>query len=183
MRLIEQIVREARANMKLCNPFHRHIHGSFQVKGFTLIELVISLAILALIATMAMPMGEVIVQRNKEQELKHALREIRTSIDAYKQAYDDGHIVKKVEQIGYPPTLAILEDGVVDAKSPDEKKIHFIRRIPRDPFAAADIPAKDTWQLRSYNSSSTDPHSGDDVFDVYSQAQGNGLNGIPYRDW
>ena len=183
MRLIEQKVRKTRANMKLRNPSRSHIHSSIQVRGFTLIELVISLAILALIATMAMPMGEVIVQRNKEQELKHALREIRTSIDAYKQAYDDGHIVKKVEQTGYPPTLAILEDGVVDAKSPDEKKIYFIRRVPRDPFAAADIPAKATWQLRSYDSSATDPHSGDDVFDVYSQAQGNGLNGIPYRDW
>ena len=179
MQLIEQIVRENWDKMKLSSAFH----GSFQGRGFTLIELVISLAILALIATMAMPMGEVIVQRNKEQELKNALREIRTSIDAYKQAYDDGHIVKKVEQTGYPPTLAILEDGVVDAKSPDEKKIYFIRRVPRDPFAAADIPAKDTWQLRSYDSSATDPHSGDDVFDVYSQAQGNGLNGIPYRDW
>ena len=183
MQLIEQIVRENWDKMKLHSPFHNHVHGSFQVRGFTLIELVISLAILALIATMAMPMGEVIVQRNKEQELKHALREIRTSIDVYKQAYDDGHIVKKVEQTGYPPTLAILEDGVVDAKSPDEKKIYFIRRIPRDPFAATDLPAKDTWQLRSYDSTATDPHSGDDVFDVYSQAQGNGLNGISYRDW
>lgn len=101
--------------MKLRSPFY----GSFQVRGFTLIELVISLAILALIATMAMPMGEVIVQRNKEQDLKRALREIRTSIDAYKQAYDDGHIIKNVDETGYPPTLAVLEEGVVDAKSPD----------------------------------------------------------------
>ena len=155
----------------------------FYLKGFTLIELIISLVILALIATMAMPMGEVIVQRNKEQDLKHALREIRTSIDAYKQAYDDGHMIKKADETGYPPTLAVLEEGVVDAKSPDEKKLYFIRRIPRDPFAAADTPAKETWQLRSYDSSATDPHSGKDVFDVYSQAQGNGLNGIPYRDW
>ncbi len=169
--------------MKLRSPFYGSFHGHFQVRGFTLIELVISLAILALIATMAMPMGEVIVQRNKEQDLKHALREIRTSIDAYKQAYDDGHMIKKVDETGYPPTLAVLEDGVVDAKNPDEKKLYFIRRIPRDPFAAADIPAKESWQLRSYDSSATDPHSGKDVFDVYSQAQGNGLNGIPYRDW
>jgi general secretion pathway protein G len=154
-----------------------------KVNGFTLIELVVSLAILALIATMAMPMGEVIVQRNKEQELKHALRQIRTSIDAYKQAYDDGHMIKKVDETGYPPSLAVLEDGVVDAKSPEEKKMYFIRRIPRDPFAPNDVPAKETWQLRSYDSSASDPHSGDDVFDVYSQAQGNGLNGIPYKDW
>ena len=155
----------------------------YMAKGFTLIELVISLAILALIATMAMPMGEVIVQRNKEQELKHALREIRTSIDAYKQAYDDGHMLKKLDETGYPPTLAVLEDGVVDAKSAEENKLYFIRRIPRDPFAAADISAKETWQLRSYDSSATNPQSGKDVFDVISQAQGNGLNGIPYKDW
>jgi general secretion pathway protein G len=159
------------------------LHRPTLAKGFTLIELVISLAILALIATMAMPMGEVIVQRNKEQDLRHALRQIRTSIDAYKQAYDDGHMVKKVDETGYPPSLAVLEEGVVDAKSPEEKKMYFIRRIPRDPFAPTDIPAIETWQLRSYDSSATDPHSGDDVFDVYSQAQGNGLNGIPYKDW
>ena len=158
-------------------------HSAHKANGFTLIELVISLAILALIATMAMPMGEVIVQRNKEQALKHALREIRTSIDAYKQAYDDGHMVKKVDETGYPPTLAVLEDGVLDAKSPEEKKLYFIRRIPRDPFAAAELPAKETWQLRSYDSSATNPQSGKDVFDVISQAQGNGLNGIPYKDW
>lgn len=158
-------------------------YSAKQLKGFTLIELVISLAILALIATMALPMGEVIVQRNKEQDLKHALREIRTSIDAYKQAYDDGHMVKKVDETGYPPTLAVLQNGVVDAKSPEGKKLYFIRKIPRDPFAANDIPAIETWQLRSYDSSADNPHSGDDVFDVSSQAQGNGLNGIPYKDW
>ncbi len=158
-------------------------HSHLRVTGFTLIELVVSLLILALIATMAMPMGEVIVQRNKEQELRKALRQIRESIDDYKQAYDDGHILKKVDSTGYPPTLAVLQDGVVDAKNPEEKMMYFIRRIPRDPFAPTDIPAIDTWQLRSYDSSADSPHSGEDVFDVYSQAQGNGLNGIPYRDW
>ncbi len=96
-------------------------HSAGKVNGFTLIDLVISLAILDLIATMAMPMGEVTVQSNKEQALKHALREIRTSIDAYKQAYDDGHMIKKVDETGYPSTLAVLEDGVINAKSPDEK--------------------------------------------------------------
>ena len=159
------------------------LFGSFRLSGFTLIELVVSLAILALIATMALPMGEVIVQRNKEQDLRKALRQIRESIDAYKQSYDDGHILKKVDASGYPPTLAILQEGVEDAKSPEKKMIYFIRRIPRDPFAPIDIPAIDTWQLRSYDSSADNPHSGDDVFDVYSQAQGNGLNGIPYKDW
>jgi len=158
-------------------------NSSLSVGGFTLIELVVSLTILALIATMALPMGEVIVQRNKEQELRKALRQIRESIDAYKQSYDDGHMIRKADESGYPPSLAVLEEGVVDARSPEEKMIYFIRRVPRDPFAPENIPATETWQLRSYESSVDNPQEGDDVFDVYSRAQGNGLNGIPYRDW
>ncbi len=153
------------------------------IKGFTLIELVVSLAILALLATMALPMGEVVVQRNKEQDLRKALRQIRDGIDAYKQFYDDGHVLKTLEASGYPPSLAVLEEGVEDAKSPDKKTIYFLRRLPRDPFAPEDISAADTWGLRSYDSSAKSPHKGDDVFDVYSQSEGKGLNGIPYRDW
>lgn len=153
------------------------------VKGFTLIELVVSLAILAMLATMAFPMGEVIVQRNKEQELRKSLRQIREAIDAYKQFYDEGHILKKTDASGYPPSLEILEEGVVDAKSPQQKTVYFIRRIPRDPFAPTDIPAAQTWGLRSFASSAANPLKGDDVFDVYSEAPGDGLNGIPYREW
>jgi general secretion pathway protein G len=151
--------------------------------GFTLIELVVSLAILALLATMALPMGEVVVQRNKEQDLRKALRQIRDGIDAYKQFYDDGHVLKKLEATGYPPSLSVLEEGVEDVKSPDKKIVYFLRRVPRDPFAPSDIPAIDTWGLRSYASSAKSPLKGDDVFDVYSQAESNGLNGIPYREW
>jgi general secretion pathway protein G len=153
------------------------------IRGFTLIELVVSLAILAMLATMAYPMGEVIVQRNKEQDLRKALRQIRDGLDAYKQFYDEGHILKKIESSGYPPTLSVLEEGVQDSKSPTEKKVYFLRRVPRDPFAPEDISAIDSWGIRSYDSSIVNPHKGDDVFDVYSQAEGNGLNGTPYRDW
>jgi len=152
-------------------------------EGFTLIELVVSLAILALLATMALPMGEVVVQRNKEQDLRKALRQIRDGIDAYKQFYDEGHVIKKLEASGYPPSLSVLEEGVEDAKSPDKKIVYFLRRVPRDPFAPSDIPAVDTWGLRSFASSAKSPLKGDDVFDVYSQAESNGLNGIPYREW
>ncbi len=151
--------------------------------GFTLIELVVSLAILALLATMAAPMGEVVVQRNKEQELRKSLRQIRDAIDAYKQAYDDGRILKKVEATGYPPSLEVLEEGVPDSKSPQEKMIYFLRKLPRDPFASPDLPAKDTWGLRSYASSASSPQKGDDVFDVYSLSEKKGLNGVLYRDW
>jgi general secretion pathway protein G len=158
-------------------------NGRLNIRGFTLIELVVSLAILALLTTMALPMGEVIVQRNKEQDLRKALRQIRDGIDAYKQFYDDGHILKKIDATGYPPSLSALQEGVQDAKSPEEKIVYFLRRVPRDPFAPEDIPAVDTWGLRSYNSSIKSPQKGDDVYDVYSQSEGNGLNGIPYREW
>jgi general secretion pathway protein G len=160
-----------------------NVIGRLGARGFTLIELVVSLAILALITTMALPMGEVVIQRNKEQDLRKALRQIRDSIDTYKQFYDDGHVLKKVDASGYPPSLAILEEGVVDAKSPEEKKVYFLRRLPRDPFAPEDIPAAETWGLRSYQSSPKNPQKGDDVFDVYSQSEGSGLNGVPYQEW
>ena len=159
------------------------VNKRFGIKGFTLIELVVSLAILALITTMALPMGEVVIQRNKEQDLRKALRQIRDGIDAYKQFYDDGHVLKKVDASGYPPSLQVLEEGVIDAKSPEEKKVYFLRRVPRDPFAPEDVPAVDTWGLRSYQSSPKSPQKGDDVYDVYSQSEGTGLNGISYREW
>jgi general secretion pathway protein G len=151
--------------------------------GFTLIELVVSLAILALIATMAAPMGEVIVQRNKEQDLRKSLRQVRDAIDAYKQAYDEGHMLKQVDATGYPPTLQVLEEGVDDAKSPTPKKIYFLRRVPADPFAESGIPPAETWGLRSYASSAQNPSAGDDVYDIYSKSEAKGLNGVPYREW
>lgn len=152
--------------------------------GFTLIELVVTVAILALLSTLALPMAEVAAQRSKEQELHTALRQIREGIDAYKQAYDEGHILKKVDESGYPPTLDILVQGVKDALSPTEKKIFFLRRLPRDPFARdSNLAAPETWGKRSYASSAGDPQEGDDVFDVYSLASGTGLNNIPYREW
>jgi len=79
--------------------------------------------------------------------------------------------------------LAALTEGVADAKTPDARKIYFLRRIPRDPFAPPETPADDMWGLRSYASSSTEPKAGDDVFDVYSLNPGTGSNGAPYRDW
>lgn len=161
------------------------MNGETRVRraGFTLIELVVSLAILALIATMAAPMGKVVIQRNKEQDLRKSLRQIRDAIDAYKLAYDTGHILKKVDVTGYPPTLDVLEEGIEDAKSATPKKIYFLRRVPADPFAEPNIPPAETWGLRSYASSSHNPAKGEDVFDVYSKSEAKGLNGIPYREW
>ena len=156
---------------------------AYRRTGFTLIELVVSLAILALIATMAAPMGEVIVQRSKEQDLCKSLRQVRDAIDAYKQAYDEGHMLKQVEATGYPPGLQVLEDGVEDVKSPTPKRIYFLRRVPADPFAAPGTPPAETWGLRSYASSAQSPSQGDDVYDIYSKSEAKGLNGVPYREW
>jgi len=159
------------------NPRHRHA-------GFTLIELVITVAIVAILASAVLPMAEVAVQRSKEQELRSALRQIREAIDAYKQAVDEGRVPKALDESGYPKSLQVLVDGVEDAKSPRKTTIYFLRRLPRDPLARdSDAGAEATWGKRSYASPPDDPQEGDDVYDVYSQAKGAGLNGIPYREW
>lgn len=159
------------------------LHAS-RVRGFTLVELVVTVAIMAILATAALPLVEVTVQRSKEQELRAALREIRTAIDAYKQAVDDGRIVKAADASGYPKSLDVLVEGVDDAKSAKKARIYFLRRIPRDPMAHdGKSPALQTWGLRSYESSAEEPHEGDDVFDVYSLSDKLGLNGVSYREW
>jgi general secretion pathway protein G len=152
--------------------------------GFTLIELLVTVAIVALLASIAVPLAQVSVKRSHEQELRVALREIRGALDAYRQAVQDGRILNQQES-GYPPSLQVLVEGVPDAGSPDRKRrIYFLRRIPRDPFAAdANLSDAETWGKRSYASPPDDPQEGDDVFDVYSKAAGLGLSGIAYRDW
>jgi general secretion pathway protein G len=154
-----------------------------RIHGFSLIELIVTVAIVALLASIAMPMTETVVRRAKEQELKAALYRIRDAIDAYKRAFDAGQIEKVVDANGYPPSLETLVEGVRDVRSPTGAKLYFLSRIPRDPFADPALAPAQTWGLRSYASSADDPYPGDDVFDVYSTAAGNGLNGIPYREW
>jgi len=157
---------------------------SLAARGFTLIELVITVAIVALLASVALPVSELAVQRTKEQDLRRTLRQMREAIDAYKQASDEGRIKKSVGDSGYPKKLEELAEGVEDQKSPKKDKIYFLRRIPRDPLATdPTLSATSTWGKRSYSSPPDDPRDGDDVFDVFSLAQGKGINGQPYRDW
>jgi len=154
------------------------------VQGFTLIELVITAAIVALLASVALPVSELAVQRTKEQELRRTLLQIREAIDLYKQASDEGRIRKSVGDSGYPRKLEELAEGVDDQRSAKKERIYFLRRVPRDPFNAdPTLTAAATWGKRSYASPPEDPREGEDVFDVFSLVQGKGINGQPYRDW
>jgi general secretion pathway protein G len=154
------------------------------LRGFTLIELLVTVALVGILASMAVPMVEVEMRRQREQELRLALRNIRAALDAYKQAVDDGRIERNVEGSGYPPSLETLADGVADQHDPQGGVMRLLRRVPRDPlYPDAAVPAVQTWGLRSYASSHERPRAGKDVFDVYSLDPGIGLNGVPYRQW
>ncbi|MCC8400740.1 type II secretion system GspH family protein [Paraburkholderia sp. MMS20-SJTN17] len=174
-------------------------------RGFTLIELVVTLALVGILALAVVPFSQLIVQREKEQQLSVALREIRTALDAYKEASDVGLIDRAADASGYPPSLTVLVDGVKNAKDPKGGLLMFLRRVPRDPFFPGDpdTPPEDTWNVRAFgeppahadsggtdsetNSSSSDSSgpnvAGKDVFDVTSKSDRVGINGIPYRLW
>ena len=152
--------------------------------GFSFIELMAALAIMAALLLIAVPSARLASQRHREAELRAALTEIRGAIDKYKKATEQGKISLKVGESGYPPNLTVLVDGVVDAGNPRGQKLYFLRRLPADPFYAGAATAPEaTWGLRSCESPPDDPKAGDDVFDVFSQSAQTGLNGIPYSQW
>ena len=158
-----------------------------KLTGFTLIELIVTVTIVAILASVAMPMLKMTLQRSKENELRANLRQIREAIDAYKKASDEGRIKKNIEESGYPPNLEILVDGVVNEKDIKKNKLKFLRRIPLDPMSPVtsinNNELANNWGLRSYASEVESPQQGDDVFDVYSQSQQLGINGVPYARW
>jgi len=159
--------------------------GTRYQNGFTLVEVIVTVAIVGLLSMLTLPLAEMSYQHSKEQDLRLALREIREAVDSYKQAVDDGRIKLSAEKSGYPQSLQVLVDGAPDVKNPtSNNKIYFLRRIPRDPMATDPNKSnEETWGKRSYQSSADDPQEGDDIFDVYSLSAGTGLNGILYKDW
>ena len=160
----------------------RRGHSARCAVGFSLIELLVVLAVLGTLALMAMPLAELTVQRDREKDLKRALWEIRDAIDAYKRMGDAKEIAVSAGGSGYPPNLDALVNGVPTTKI-DQPTWYFLRRIPRDPFAPEDVPAEKTWGLRSFQSPADRPATGADVFDVYSLSDKVGLNGIALKDW
>lgn len=153
-------------------------------RGFTLIELMVTVAIIAVLATLTLPVLEVSRQRAREADLRHALRQIRAALDAYKAAADAGDIDTAPDASGYPPSLDILVQGAPFKNKERKGRLYLLRSLPRDPMEPrTEMPAAATWALRSYASEAADPQEGDDVYDVHSRSGKLGLNGAAYNTW
>jgi len=152
--------------------------------GFTMIELLVVMAILGILAAAVMPLGETMLVAQRERELRQSLWEIRNAIDEYKRAMSAGTMPPLIEASGYPPNLQALVDGVPDPRAQGQgRTLYFLRKVPRDPMADPRVPAAQTWRLRSYASSATDPRPGVDVYDVHSSSDATALDGSLYAKW
>ncbi len=155
--------------------------------GLTLVELVVTVTILAILASAIVPLSQMTARRTREIELKRNLRTIRVAIDDFKKAYDkaidDKKIVAVQNRSGYPESLKQLVEGYdFGGAYPDKKK--FLRRIPADPFNPPKPGADPEWGLRSYvDKPETSTWGGEDVYDVYSLHEGTAIDGTNYKDW
>jgi general secretion pathway protein G len=150
--------------------------------GYTFVELLVVAALVSILASAALPLAKVTVQRQREIELRRALREMRTAIDHYKDAADGGMIANtelKLGNEGYPTDLDVLVEGIRAAGDANDRKLKFLRRIPVDP-----LMGNTEWGKRSYQDK-PDSRSwgGQNVYDVYSLSEGTALDGTKYRDW
>jgi general secretion pathway protein G len=156
--------------------------SAVQDGGYSFIELLVVVSILFVLASAAMPLAQVGSQRVRETDLRRDLREMRTAIDKFKDAVDQG-LIPSTEVTpgseGYPATLQMLVDGVTAAGDASGRKLKFLRRIPADPMTG-----KPEWGLRAYQDKpDTNTWGGQNVFDVYTKAEGQALDGTKYRDW
>jgi len=153
-------------------------------RGFTLIELMVSILVMAILAVMVEHIFEIMATRKREQALYVDLRLLRGAIDAYKHAYDAGRIAPVEGSSGYPKNLQALVDGADDALDPNHGKLRFLDQIPGDPMERdKSIAPADTWAPRAYASDPNDPRPGADVYDVHSKSTRPGLNGAAYSLW
>jgi general secretion pathway protein G len=150
--------------------------------GYTFVELVVVGALLMILASAILPLAKVTIQRQREVELRRVLREVRTAIDKYKDAADQGLIGSvdiKAGSEGYPPDLETLVEGVRMANDASGRRLKFLRRIPIDPMTKSA-----EWGMRSYqDNSDATTWGGQNVFDVFTTSTGTGLDGTKYKDW
>lgn len=165
-------------------------HRRGMSRGFTFIELLITLALVGLVSMMTLPLYEMAAKRSKEAELRQALRTIRAGLDTYKAATDAGTLPREAGTSGYPPSLETLTEPLEmqgkreSSDLPAANRMVILRRLPRDPFNNdPDLTAAETWNTRAYASSADDPQPGDDVFDVSSKSDRRSLDGTPYSSW
>jgi len=160
-------------------------------RGFTLVEMIVTLTVLAILTTVAMPIAKTAIQRDKELELRRALREIREALDAYKKLADEKKIEVEEDSEGYPPDLETLVNGVEiqeaqggkeggkESGKASKKIVRFLRRIPKDPMTGTL-----EWGLRSYqDDTDSDTWGEENVYDIHTKSGAKALDGSRYRDW